>query len=102
MSSFSYGIEALRRYREERAKNPASEDQVVVEEGAGDEDTPFARDEDDEAAEDEFEDLFEHWMDRNIEFQFGSSDNPDSAAHNSEVVIRQPIHGRRGLRRTNG
>jgi hypothetical protein len=80
VSSCPYGLEALRRYREERAKNPPSEDQVVapVEEQADDEDTPFALDEDDEPAEDEFEDLFERWMDRNIEFQFGSADDPDS------------------------
>jgi hypothetical protein len=105
VSSCPHGLEALRRYREERAKNPASEDQVVppVEEQADDEDTQFARDEDDEAAEDEFEDLFEHWMERNIEFQFGSSDNPDSTTCICEVLgIRQPVHGRRVLRRTNG
>jgi hypothetical protein len=80
VSSCPYGLEALRRCREERAKNPPSEDQVVapVVEQAGDEDSSFARDEDEEAAEDEFEDLFERWLDRNIEFQFGSADDPGS------------------------
>lgn len=45
MSSCPYGLEALRRYREKRAKNPPSEDQVVapVEVQADDEDTPTSR-----------------------------------------------------------
>jgi len=101
VSSCPYGCEGLRRYREERAKNPVSEDQVVppVEEQADDEDIPVAGDEDDEAAEDEFEDLFERWMDRYIENPFGSFDDSDSTACIHEW-LESP--GRPGLRHTNG
>jgi len=74
VSSYPYGLEALRRYREECAKNPPPEKLGVplAEAQAEDDDAPLDLDGDDDATEDKFDDLFERWMDRIVEFQFGS------------------------------
>ncbi len=87
MNSCPYGLEALRRYREQRAENPPPEERVapLVQAQAEDEDAPLELDADEVAAEDDFDDLFERWMDRFVESQLEAS-GPDIKVEGSEAA----------------
>ena len=64
----AYGLEALRRYRQELAKHPETQAAPSVEEPVADAEEPLALDDEDQ--NEDIDDIYQSWLDRSVGWSY--------------------------------